>query len=205
MRSFLFCLLTLSTFSVHASVDSRSSAGGTCIAPSQIAPEVATPHTPPQYVMMSCLEGADKIEQGYLVGDDGTTKIDVLRLTNAPEHCRTNMLSHPFVIELMRAGTMKESIWFNSQSVDAVLKGDGWKQRDNPLAVSKGDVVVHRTYQQVDSVGLITDVVDSGSVDSVWIMFEFKTEGSKEKIGSILVERDNLDGFEIWSPKPNQK
>ena len=202
MRSFLFCLLTLSAFSVHASVDSRSTAGGTCTAPSQYAP---TQSTPPQYVMRSCLEGADKIEQGYLVGDDGSTKIEVLRLTNAPEHCRTNMLSHPFVIELMRAGTMKESIWFNSQSVDAVLKGDGWKKRDNPLNVSKGDIVLHRTHNQVDSVGLINDVVDSGSVDNVWIMFEFKTEGAKEKIGSILVERDNPDGFEIWSPKPNQK
>lgn len=160
--------------------------------------------TPPQYVMMSCLENAQSIEQGYLVGDDGKTKIGVLRLTDAPIECRTNMLSHPFVIELMRAGTMKESIWFNSQSVDAVLKGDGWVQRINVLDVAKGDVFLHRTDNEVDSVGLVKDVVDKGN-SSVWIVFEFKTDGNKEKTGSILLERNNPDGLEIWSPKPNKK
>lgn len=145
------------------------------------------------------------IEQGYLTADDGKTKIGVLRLTDAPMECRTNMLSHPFVIDLMRAGKMKDAIWFNSHSVDAVLKGDGWTRRGNVLDVAKGDIFLHRTDQEVDSVGLIKDVVDSGNSNSVWIMFEFKTDGAKEKTGSILVERDNPDGFEIWSPPTQDK
>ena len=193
MRALVLLCCVLSAFAVQASVNSIPSTS------SDACP------LPPEYVMMSCLEGAETIEQGYLTGDDGTTKIGVLRLTDAPMECRTNMLSHPFVIELMRAGKMKESIWFNSHSVDAVLKGDGWTQRRNVLDVTKGDVFLHRTNKEVDSVGLIKDVVDSGSPHSVWIMFEFKTDGAKEKTGSILVERDNPDGFEIWSPKTQDK
>lgn len=195
MRAALLSCFLLSAFAAHASIApaSRSlSAHSSCL-------------MPPQYVMMSCLEGAQKIEQGYLVGDDGETKIGVLRLTDAPVQCRTNMLSHPFVIELMRAGAMQESIWFNSQSVDAVLKGDGWIQRSNVLDVAPGDVFLHRTDKDVDSVGLVKEVGDGGNPNSVWIVFEFKTDGNKEKTGSILLERHNPDGLEIWAPKPNQK
>lgn len=194
MRALLLCFFTLSAFGAQASISSPSvlsSPSGSCA-------------TPPEYVMMSCLENAQTIEQGYLVGDDGETKIGVLRLTDAPAQCRTNMLSHPFVIELMRAGTMKESIWFNSHSVDAVLKGDGWVRRTNILDVQKGDVFLHRTDKEVDSVGLVKNVMDK-SMSSVWIVFEFKTDGNKEKTASILLEQHNPDQIEVWTPKPNTK
>lgn len=194
MRGLVLLCCLLSSFAANASVNSIPSTQADSACP-----------LPPEYVMMSCLEGAETIEQGYLMGDDGVTKIGVLRLTDAPMECRTNMLSHPFVIELMRMGKMKESIWFNSHSVDAVLKGDSWKRREHVLHVAKGDIFLHRTEGEVDSVGLVKDVVDSGNPNSVWMTFEFKTDGAKEKTGSILVERENHDNIEIWSPKTQDK
>lgn len=196
MRALLLSCLLLSAFAAHASVtpaqvESLRESSNVCPAPP----------TPPQYVMMSCLEGAEQIEQGYLMGDDGVTKIGVLRLTDAPIECRTNMLSHPFVIEHMRAGKMQESIWFNSHSVNAVLKGDGWTQRSDILTVQKGDVFLHRTDGEVDSVALVKDIMDSGDRNSIWIVFEFKTDGAQAKTGSVLVERANHDAIEVWTPK----
>lgn len=194
MRALLLCFVMSSTFCAQASISP----------PSVLLYSSHSCAMPPQSVMMSCLENAKTIEQAHLLGNDGKTKIDVLRLTDAPIQCRTNMLSHPFVIELMRSGTIQESIWFNSQSVDAVLQGDEWDQRINVLDVQKGDIFLHRTNSDVDSVGLVKDVMDKTNT-SVWILFEFKTDGNKEKTGSILLERHNPDGLEIWAPKPNQK
>ena len=154
----------------------------------------------PEQAMMVCLEGAAKIEQGYLLADDGQTKIAVLKLTDAPTHCRTNRLSHPFVIDLVNRGEVKDSLWFNAQSVDAVLRGDGWMQRPKRLDVRKKDLFVYRENGEVSLVARIHDVVDSGDPNAVWIMFEFKTDNGAVKTGSILLEPDS-QGVEIWTPK----